>query len=192
MLLIDCDMRRPSLATKLSIDKYPGLSNYLSGMNEFEELIQPCGLEGEEDAFSVVTAGRNPPNPVELLSSDAMTQLFENLRETYDYVILDLPPVGEVSDALAIAKQTDGMLLVVRQNYCSYPAVSATVRQFEFVGAKILGVIFNATYEHTGKYGKKYYKKYGRYGRYKYADSYMGAAQNDLTEAAKEGSDQKK
>lgn len=192
VLLIDCDMRRPSLASKLSIDKYPGLSNYLSGMNEFEELIQPCGMEGEEDAFSVVTAGRNPPNPVELLSSEAMTQLLGKLRETYDYVILDLPPVGEVSDALAIAKQTDGMLLVVRQNYCSYPAVSATVRQFEFVGAKILGVIFNATYEHTGKYGKKYYKKYGRYGRYKYASSYMGAAQNDLTEAAKEGSDQKK
>lgn len=193
VLLIDCDMRRPSLATKLSINKYPGLSNYLSGQTEFAELIQPCGLAGEEDAFSVVTAGRNPPNPVELLSSDAMTRLMEDLRATYDYVILDLPPVGEVSDALAIAKQTDGMLMVVRQNYCSYPAVSATVRQFEFVGAKILGVIFNATAETTGKYGKKYYKKYGRYGRYKYARSYEDASQQHMKEAtAGEGSDQKK
>ena len=192
VLLLDCDMRRPSLATKLAINKYPGLSNYLSGMNEFEELIQPCGLEGEENAFSVVTAGRKPPNPVELLSSETMTDLLESLRQSYDYVLLDLPPVGEVSDALAIAKQTDGMLLVVRQNYCNYPAVTTTVRQFEFVGAKILGVIFNATYESTGKYGRKYYKKYGKYGRYKYASSYASAVQNDLTEATREGSDQKK
>jgi capsular exopolysaccharide synthesis family protein len=186
VILIDCDMRRPSLATKLSINKYPGLSNYLSGLNTFEELIQPCGLKGEENAFGVVTAGRNPPNPVELLSSDTMMHLLEQLRQEYDYVLLDLPPVGEVSDALAIAKQTDGMLLVVRQNYCNYPAVAATVRQFEFVEARILGVIFNATREHTGKYGKKYYKKYGKYGRYKYAYGYQRA------EEEREGSDQKK
>ena len=192
VLLLDCDMRRPSLATKLSINKYPGLSNYLSGMNDFEELIQPCGLEGEENAFSVVTAGRNPPNPVELLSSETMVNLLELLRQSYDYVLLDLPPVGEVSDALAIAKQTDGILLVVRQNYCNYPAVSATVRQFEFVGAKILGVIFNATHEHIGRYGKKYYKKYGKYGRYKYAGSYASAVKADLNEAELEGSGQKR
>lgn len=158
VLLIDCDMRRPSLAAKLSINKYPGLSNYLSGLSDFDDLIQPCGIKNDENAFVVVTAGRNPPNPMELLSSERMSQLLTGLRKQYDYVILDLPPVGEVSDALAIAKQTDGMLLVVRQNYCNRLAVSTTVKQFAFVGAKILGVIYNAASAHNGVYGKKYYK----------------------------------
>lgn len=189
VLLIDCDMRRPSLATKLSISKFPGLSNYLSGLCDFEELLQPCGIKDAEDAFSVVTAGRNPPNPIELLSSEKMNKLLSKLRKEYDYVILDLPPVGEVSDALAIAKQTDGMLLVVRQNYCNRLAVSAMVRQFEFVDAKVLGVIYNAAAEHNGTYGKKYYKKYGRYGQYaayKYASSYARAHKRAAEEKAAE------
>lgn len=186
VLLIDCDMRRPSLAAKLNIAKYPGLSNYLSGLNEFDELIQPCGIEKDENAFSVVTAGRNPPNPIELLSSERMNQLLEYLRQRYDYVILDLPPVGEVSDALAIAKQTDGMVLVVRQNYCNRVAVAATVRQFEFVEAKVLGVIYNAAAENNGTYGKKYYRKYGN----KYASSYAKAYARASMENKQEGSDQ--
>lgn len=173
VLLIDCDMRRPSLATKLNIQKYPGLSNYLTGLSDLEELLQNCGIEGEEDAFQVVSAGRNPPNPVELLSSAKMMDLLENLRKTYDYVILDLPPVGEVSDALAIAKQIDGILLVVRQNYCNRQAVRATVRQFAFMDSRILGVVYNATLEGGEGYGKKYYRKYGgkyaRGGYYAYA-----------------------
>lgn len=185
VLLIDCDMRRPSLATKLSIAKFPGLSNYLSGLCDFDELLQPCGIKGDEDAFSVVTAGRNPPNPIELLSSDKMNKLLKSLRDSYDYVILDLPPVGEVSDALAIAKQTDGMLLVVRQNYCNRLAVNTTVKQFAFVGAKVLGVIYNAAAEHNGTYGKKYYKKYGA----RYAGAYSRARSNTASMRASEGSD---
>ena len=166
VLLIDCDMRRPSLATKLKIQKYPGLSNYLTGLSDLEELLQNCGIEGDEEAFQVVSAGRNPPNPVELLSSSKMLDLLEDLRKTYDYVILDLPPVGEVSDALAVAKQIDGMLLVVRQNYCNRVAVRAALRQFAFMECKILGVVANSTTEGGDGYGKKYYKKYGAYGKY--------------------------
>ena len=166
VLLIDCDMRRPSLATKLNIQKYPGLSNYLTGLSGLEELLQNCGIKGDEAAFQVVTAGRNPPNPVELLSSAKMIDLLADLRKTYDYVILDLPPVGEVSDALAVAKQMDGMLLVIRQNYCNRLAVRSALRQFSFMECKILGVVSNSTTEGSGVYGKKYYKKYGAYGKY--------------------------
>ena len=198
VLLIDCDMRRPSLAIKLNIAKAPGLSNYLSGQSEFRELIQPCGIAHDEEAFGVVVAGRNPPNPIELLSSEKMSKLLERLRDNFDYVILDLPPVGEVSDALAIAKETDGMLLVVRQNYCNRPMLAETVRQFEFVDAKVLGVIFNAASEHSGSYGKKYYKKYGKYGGRSggaYAKAYRRAAEKNAAAAkaeAKERSDIKK
>lgn len=167
VLLIDCDMRRPSLASKLNIQKYPGLSNYLIGLSDLDELLQGCGIEHEENVFQVVTAGRNPPNPVELLSSSKMEDLLNSLRKNYDYVILDLPPVCEVSDALAIAKQIDGMLLVVRQNYCNRVAIRSAVRQFAFMDCHVIGVVYNGVEEKSGAYGKKYYKKYeaGRYAR---------------------------
>jgi Mrp family chromosome partitioning ATPase len=108
----------------------------------------------------VITAGQNPPNPIELLSSDRMKKALELLRKTYDYVILDLPPVCEVSDAMAVAKETDGMLMVVRQNYCDRLALAEFVRQFDFIDARTLGVVFNCADEHGIGYGKGYYKRY--------------------------------
>ena len=160
VLLIDCDMRRPSLASKLPIAKAPGLSGFLSGQVERDVLFQYCGIPGDKEAFVVIAAGRNPPNPVELLSSPKMMKMLESLRESFDYIILDLPPVGEVSDALAVAKMTDGILLVVRENYGNRVAYVETVRQFEFVGAKILGVVYNCASENVGAYNKRYYKSY--------------------------------
>ena len=184
VLLIDGDMRRPSMAEKLPVQRAPGLSDYLTGQVSSENLIQPCGMQEDECAFHVISSGRIPPNPVELLSSRKMEKMLELLKERYDYIILDLPPVSEVSDALAAAKLTDGMLLVVRQNHCDRIALSAAVRQFEFVDAKILGVLFNCTSEESGNYGAKYYKKYGkRY--YKYGNNYSGAAARNQKAAKK-------
>ena len=123
-----------------------------------------------------------------------MDKALMSLRKVYDYIILDLPPVGEVSDAMAVANKTDGMLLVVRQNYCDRLVLSETSQQFDFIDAKILGVVFNCTGEGVGKYSKGYYKKYygryrkyGRYGRYgkryyRY-QSYARARDNDESEA---------
>ena len=160
VLLIDCDMRRPSLPVKLPIQKKPGLSGFLSGQEQESKLLQYCGIPGDEHAFHVIASGKNPPNPVELLSSDRMHRMLEQLREKYDYIIMDLPPIGEVSDALAVAKETDGILLVVRQNGCDRIALNSAIRQFEFVEARILGVVFNCTTEETSGYGKKYARKY--------------------------------
>ena len=160
VVLIDCDMRRPTLAEKLNIRKKPGLSNFLTGQSDLDSLIQPCGIKNEEHAFFVITAGQNPPNPIELLSSERMAKVLTGLRTICDYVILDLPPVGEVSDALAVAKVTDGILLVVRQDQCNRTVLSDTIRQFEFVDAKLLGVVYNCTTDGSRKYG---YKKYYNY-----------------------------
>ena len=171
VLLIDCDMRRSSVSEKLPIKRFPGLSEFLSGQSHAEKLIQLCGIKDDERAFHAIASGRTPPNPIELLSSERMNKMLEHLRENYDYIILDLPPVGEVSDALAVAKFTDGMLVVVRQNYCDRVVLSSAVRQFEFVDAKILGVVFNSTVENGG-IGKKYYKRYYK----KYDRSYEAAA----------------
>lgn len=190
VILIDCDMRRPTIAEKLEIHKKPGFSSYLTGQVHLEKLIQYCGMPNDEKAFHVITAGENPPNPVELLSSARMSKALTTLREHYDYVIMDLPPVGEVSDALAVAKETDGMLLVVRQDYCNRSMLGEAVRQFEFVGAKILGVIYNCAKESSGKYGhgksyyKRYYKKYYNKGNRTYESSYAAAQQREKMKRA--------
>lgn len=180
VILVDCDMRRPTLAEKLGILKTPGLSSYLTAQCNLMDLIQPCKLKGHGGVFHVIAAGENPPNPIELLSSARMKAALNAMRDVYDYVVLDLPPVGEVSDALAVANNTDGMLLVVRENYCDRISLGETVHQFEFINAKILGTVVNCTDEHNGKYGKRYYKHYnkryyrGYYKRYghKYASNY--------------------
>lgn len=171
VIILDCDMRRPTLADKMSLNKKPGLSEYLTGQHEFKDVVQRYGREEEEVAFHVISAGENPPNPVEMLSSLRMERLLDNLREAYDYILLDLPPVSEVTDAMAIAPRADGMLLVVRQDYCDRIVLNETVQQFAFINAKVLGVVFNCTSENRGKYyGKSYYKRYYRrryYKRYK-------------------------
>ena len=167
VLLIDCDMRRPTLSEKLGLLRAPGLSNYLTRQCHLYEVKQVCQMKEGENGFHVITAGQNPPNPVELLSSDRMRKALDTAREEYDYVLLDLPPVGEVTDAMAVAKETDGILLVVRQNYCDRNVLTDAARQFDFIQVKTLGLVFNCTRENGGKgYYKRYYKRYYKgYGK---------------------------
>lgn len=160
VLLIDGDMRRPTVAEKLDVEKQQGLSSYLTGQVDINRLIQQCGIAGDENAFQVIAAGESPPNPVELLGSMRMQKMLEILRQHYSYIVIDLPPVGEVSDAMVAAKLLDGMVLVVRQNHCNRIVLNSAIHQFQFIEAKILGVVYNCTSENTGIYGKKYYKKY--------------------------------
>lgn len=184
VVLIDCDMRRPTLAEKLKIQKKPGLSNFLTGQSRLEDLIQFCGIKDDENAFRVIAAGPNPPNPVELLSSERMRRVLQGLRKICDYVILDLPPVEEVSDALAVAKETDGILLVVRRNRCDRVILNDMIRQFEFVDAKILGVVYNCATEGGSRYGKKYYNKYyKKYDRKSYEDSHVKNSRSEKRHA---------
>ena len=182
VLLVDCDMRRPSLNAKLPIQKVPGLSNYLTRQVTKEEVLQKYTTE--ECSFDVVSSGRNPPNPIELLSSKRMQKVLDELRSDYDYIILDLPPVGEVSDALVATQLVDGILFVVRQNYCDRNALIAALDQFRFADTRILGVVLNCTTEGSRYYGKRYYRGYRRYYS-RYEGSYMAASR-----AAKKDEDQ--
>lgn len=179
VLLVDCDLRRPSLAAKLPIQKIPGLSNYLTRQVKMEEIIQKYTSASGECSFDVISSGRNPPNPIELISSSRMEKTLEQLRGSYDYIVLDLPPVGEVSDALVAAKLVDGMLLVVRQNYCNRTVLNNAVEQFQFAGSRILGVVLNCTSVNSGGYGK--YRSYKRYYS-RYEGSYVRAAKRAAAE----------
>lgn len=154
VLLIDCDMRGSSAFPGLAVRKTPGLSDCLSGHAKWETLIQSCGLSGGEGGFSVIASGRTLPDPGAQLGSKGMEELLTVLRNRYDCILLDLPPVGEVSDALAAARQVDGFLLVVRENLCHQAALQEAVRQIKFVGAPVLGVVYNCA-GHSRKRGKR-------------------------------------
>lgn len=170
VLLIDCDLRRPSVAPRLEIKREPGLSNFLIRQVGIGDVIQQCKLS-EKGTMSVIAAGKTPPNPVELLSSTKMEKTMEAFRAHYDYIILDLPPIDEVGDAMAVSKLADGMLIVVRQDYCNKLVFESAIREFEFADTKILGVVMN--HSHDDGYGKKYskYKKYYKKYRYRYMEA---------------------
>ena len=182
VLLVDCDLRRPSVAAKLKIKQDHGLSGFLTKQSSFEEIVQEYSFK-RGVTLTVVPAGPIPPNPTELLNSGRMARFMERFARQYDYVILDLPPVEEVSDALVAAKLADGVLLAVRQDYCNRVALEDTIRQFEFVNGKILGMLLTCVNEHSAAYGygyskyyyRRYYHRYGKYRHYakSYEESYM-------------------
>ena len=160
VLLIECDLRLPTLAKRIRVKARPGLSNLLVGQCNGNEALQKSGLLPN---LWVMTAGDIPPNPAELLGSDNMAVTLKAVSEVFDVIIVDLPPVTAVSDAVIVSKLVDGMVVVVRQEYCDRAAVEETVRQLRFVEAKILGFVMTGADTQS-----KNYKRYGKvYGDYK-------------------------
>lgn len=162
VIIIDCDMRLPTIASKTGIRPKPGLSNFLAGTEAISDnLIQrvnPLGVD-------VLVAGDIPPDPSTLLSSDMMNKLIDFLKQHYDYIILDFPPATIVSDAALLSRLVDGYLIVVRHNESEFQKINETLRQMNFAEAKILGFVYNAKnndakYYKRGKYSKYYYKNY--------------------------------
>lgn len=173
VLLIDGDMRLPSISTKLDIVGSPGLSNLLAGL----DTERSCLRKSEQlDNWYILPAGDIPPNPSELLGSERMHALLARYSEVFDYIILDLPPVNIVVDALVISKWTDGLIMVVRQNYSDRRSLDACMYQIQKLDAKLLGFVMTdanigaSSYKHYGKYGK-YGKSYGYGYDYGYASA---------------------
>jgi len=164
VLLIDADMRLSRVARTLSLRFSPGLSNILVGENNGEGLVQRAAVL---DNLSVISCGDVPPNPTELLSSQRISVLFETLKKSYDYIIVDMPPVSAVSDALILSKLTDGMIVVVRQGHAEKNLLNDTVRQLKYNGAHSIGFVMNGTRE-TGRYYYRYRKKKYGYDTYAY------------------------
>ncbi len=171
VLIIDCDMRKPRINKFFNIPAVPGLSNVLAGLCEAKESIHAS----EYKNLSIIPSGILPPNPAELLMSTAMEELMDALRLEYDLIILDTPPVNIVSDALAVTKVTDGVVLVVRHAVTSHPDVEKSIKSLEFVNAKILGIVLNAI-DYSKIYGKRYgaYANGGKYGTYSKNEGYGG------------------
>ena len=166
-LLVETDMRLPTLVRKLGLKHKSGLSNLLVGLCGVQEAMQPSGIH---DMLAVISSGDIPPNPSELLGSEQMRKVIADLSAMFDFIILDLPPVNEVADALVVSQLTQGMLMVVRQGYASRTSVAEAMRQLSYINAKVLGFVVTYTDGVGGKY--KSYKKYG----YKYSSPAQGAS----------------
>ena len=165
-LLIDADMRLSRIASLLDVQKAPGLSNLLVGKSNGEDLVQ---YSQTQEGLAVITCGNIPPNPTELLSSKRFETMLKSLREVYEYIILDLPPIIEVSDALIASKHVDGIILVVRQEYVDKRLIDDVVNQLQHGGARIIGFVMTCVH-YGSRYGKYGYKKYAskKYGYKKY------------------------
>ena len=156
VLLIDADMRRPSLARLLIEKPAPGLSNVLAGLSSETEAIRPNIYEN----LDVLLSGEMPPNPSELLGSENMQKLLERMEKRYDYILVDLPPVGVVSDACVIANSLDGVLFLVRQNVTERDAIKYSIKQLELSGANLMGFVFNGAQTEGKSYSDKYRYSY--------------------------------
>lgn len=182
VLLIDADMRRPSLARLLIEKPSPGLSNVIVGFCDAEEAIR----KNVRPNLDILFAGDVPPNPLELLGSPRMKLLIDSLSEVYDYILVDTPPVGIVSDACEIANVTDGTLFLVHQNKTEKEAVIRGVKQLELSNSRLLGFVLNGIVSENTKgyrYRYRYRYKYGNYSNYAYASS--GRKSGNKTETAK-------
>ena len=161
--IVDCDLRLPTIASKLGIEAKPGLSNFLSGNQDSE---QPLIRRSSEYGIDIMTAGDIPPDPTALITSRQMDAFIKLLKKYYDYIILDFPPATIVSDAASVSRIVDGYLIVIRHNSSEFSKINETLRQMDFADAKILGFVYNGKDEQ-----KKYYKN-GKYSKYYYNNYY--------------------
>ena len=166
-LFIDGDIRKSVVLSRYGVNKeVKGLTHYLSGQTkELDDIICSTNLEN----LDVILTGTKAPNPAELLGTEKFSKMIEKVKEIYDYIIIDCPPLGSVIDAAIVAKVCDGTVIVIEANNISYKAVQNVKKQLDRSECKILGAILNKV-ENSGKgyygYYKGYYGYYNNYGEY--------------------------
>lgn len=156
VLVIDADMRKAVMAGRnTSVEAPVGLSEVLTGL----VAVKDCLYTTQCENLSIMFAGKYPPNPVELLGGPYFESLLQEARKVYDYVLIDVPPLGSVIDAAVVAAKCDGTILVISDNQVRYRQAIEVAEQLKKSGSKILGVVRNNIKKKEGGYYKKYYKK---------------------------------
>lgn len=158
VVLIDADLRKSVLLGRVHVrEAIQGLTHFLAGQEQLTDVICSTNVRG----FYMVFAGPVPPNPAELLGGQRFSKMLEVLRETYDYVLIDTPPLGSVIDSAVIAQKCDGVVLVIEAGSISYRFAQSVKEQMEKTGCPILGTVLNKVNLHKQGYYGKYYGKYG-------------------------------
>lgn len=137
VLLVDADLRRPRVHTYLDVKNTEGLANHLGGFAPIDKVVRRM----KDFNFDYITAGNIPPNPAELLSSKKFGDFIDSVKEKYDYIIIDTPPVNAVTDALSVASRAKNVVFVCRCGISVTKEVQKAVAALEFTNAKILGFI---------------------------------------------------
>lgn len=169
VIYVDCDLRKSVVAAKyLSNKNIKGMSEYLSGLASKEEIIYSTQFEN----MDIIVSGPICPNPVELMSSDKFSDFIAELKQKYDYVIIDTPPLGLVIDSAVIAKVCDGAAIVIGVGRIKYKYAQEVKAQLEKSGCRILGVVLNHVVKKSDRYYKGYYSKYYGKGYYGNIEKY--------------------
>lgn len=163
VLLIDGDMRKPSIHRYFNLDFKPGLSETLAGLTSQISLHKT-----DVPGLSVLTSGQIPPNPAQLLSSPRMDQLLEHVRDNFDYVIIDTPPVNIVTDACTIAEKITGYIFIVHSGKNHTRDIHDAIQSLQEMNGNIVGFVLNDPSGGAESHYSYRYNKYYRYSRYKY------------------------
>ncbi|MDD6728085.1 MAG: CpsD/CapB family tyrosine-protein kinase [Eubacteriales bacterium] len=166
-LLIDADMRNPTVHRMFSIPVKNGLSEILAGLTD-NITVSKTDIEN----LSVLTAGKIPPNPAELLSSARMDKLLQFVKEHYDCVFIDTPPINLVTDATSFVSKTTGYIIVVKSGATDIQEVKASVSSLEQIDANIVGFLLNDVAAPGKNYYTYYKSRYYKYGKYNYGGYY--------------------
>jgi capsular exopolysaccharide synthesis family protein len=170
VIVIDADLRRPQIHRKFGLYNRVGLSDLFLLMRPLESLPQGVIQYSESAKLAVITSGKLPPNPAELLTSQKMGQFLDMLNKEYDLILIDTPPVLTVTDAAALAPCVDGVLLVTMPGKTRLRDFQQAYEQLQTVGARVLGVVLNEVNPRSRKYGYYYHRYYSKYSYY-YGDS---------------------
>lgn len=146
-LLIDADLRRPTVATRLKAVGEVGLSSVLAGMTDLDTVLQ------DHEGLTVLTSGPNPPNPTELLGGESMTRLLESLSDRFDHVIIDSAPLLPVADTQMLAPHVDGVILIARRGKTRAEELTEAVAALKAANARLVGVVQNAATDSVQAYG---------------------------------------
>jgi polysaccharide biosynthesis transport protein len=159
VLIIDCDLRKPSVHKILGVDHVVGLSTYLARRAELDDVIQKLPIAN----LSLLASGRIPPNPAELISSSRMKEMLGLLSERFDHILIDSPPLLKVTDPVILSTLVDGVMLVVHGGKSTREVVRRTRQELSGAGAKIFGVVLNNVDVHRDGYDSYYYDTYSDY-----------------------------
>ncbi|WP_195986706.1 CpsD/CapB family tyrosine-protein kinase [Clostridium sp. D53t1_180928_C8] len=160
VLLVDCDMRKPSMHKKFRVTNTYGISDLLVGKQKLETVVNKV-----KSNLSIITAGNVPPNPAEMLASKAMASFLEEMKKEYDYIVLDTPPLQAVADAQILSTKVDGTLIVVRAGATKKDDVHNSVSILKKVNGHIIGTVLNAAENKKDKYYYHYGDDNSRTGR---------------------------
>ncbi|CDM67933.1 tyrosine-protein kinase etk [Clostridium bornimense] len=147
VIILDCDLRKPTMHKKFKISNEVGLTELLVGKKELKDVVQYRNKH-----LHIITSGKIPPNPAEMLASKSMERLLEQLANEYDYILMDTPPLNAVTDAQVLSTEVDGTLIVIRSEKTKKESILTAKNLLQKVNANILGIVFNDVANSINKY----------------------------------------